>query len=53
VARIEPIEIELAEGKARELLDELVERGGELGPMVRAMANRPRSCAATSTSHEP
>jgi hypothetical protein len=27
-----------AEGKARELLDELVQRGEEPGPMVRAMA---------------
>jgi AhpD family alkylhydroperoxidase len=27
--------------KARELLDELAERGGEPGPMVRAMANAP------------
>ncbi|HET9738396.1 MAG TPA: carboxymuconolactone decarboxylase family protein [Solirubrobacteraceae bacterium] len=41
MARIEPIPIEAAEGKARELLDELVERGGEPGPMVRAMANAP------------
>ena len=41
MARIEPIQIEQAEGKARELLDELVERGGEPGPMVRAMANAP------------
>ena len=41
MARIEPIEMEQAEGKARELLDELVERGGEPGPMVRAMANAP------------
>ena len=41
VARIEPIPIEQAEGKARELLDELVQRGGEPGPMVRAMANAP------------
>src|SRR5215213_9690177 len=30
-----------AQGRARELLDELVERGGEPGPMVRAMANVP------------
>src|ERR687894_1622523 len=30
-----------AEGRARELLDELVQRGGEPGPMVRAMANAP------------
>jgi AhpD family alkylhydroperoxidase len=41
VARIEPIPIEQAEGKARELLDELIQRGGEPGPMVRAMANAP------------
>jgi AhpD family alkylhydroperoxidase len=41
VARIEPIPMERAEGKARELLDELVQRGGEPGPMVRAMANAP------------
>src|ERR671925_349914 len=33
--------MEEAEGKARELLDELVQRGGEPGPMVRAMANAP------------
>jgi AhpD family alkylhydroperoxidase len=30
-----------ADGKARALLDELVQRGGEPGPMVRAMANAP------------
>jgi AhpD family alkylhydroperoxidase len=41
VARIEPIPMDQAQGKARELLDELVERGGEPGPMVRAMANAP------------
>jgi uncharacterized peroxidase-related enzyme len=41
VARIEPIPIDEAHGKARELLDEVVERGGEPGPMVRAMANAP------------
>lgn len=33
--------MDLARGKARELLAELVERGGEPGPMVRAMANAP------------
>jgi hypothetical protein len=33
--------MEQAQGKARELLDELVERGGEPGPMVRAMARAP------------
>jgi uncharacterized peroxidase-related enzyme len=41
VARIEPIPLDQAKGKARELLDELAERGGEPGPMVRAMANAP------------
>ena len=41
VARIEPIPMDQAEGKARELLDEVVQRGGEPGPMVRAMANAP------------
>jgi AhpD family alkylhydroperoxidase len=39
--RIEPIEPEAARGKARELLDELAARGGEPGPMVRAMAQAP------------
>src|SRR5918997_3896101 len=33
--------MEQVEGKARELLDELVQRGGEPGPMVRAMATAP------------
>ena len=33
--------MEQAEGKARELLHELVQRGGQPGPMVRAMANAP------------
>src|SRR5918995_4099097 len=41
VARIEPIPIDRADGKARALLDELVQRGGGPGPMVRAMANPP------------
>jgi AhpD family alkylhydroperoxidase len=41
VGRIEPIAVENAEGAARELLDELVARGGEPGPMVRAMASAP------------
>jgi AhpD family alkylhydroperoxidase len=41
VARIEPISMEEAQGKARELLDELVQRGGDPGPMVRAMASAP------------
>lgn len=39
--RIEPVEREHAEGKARELLDQLATRGREPGPMVRAMANAP------------
>jgi hypothetical protein len=41
VARIEPIPMDRADGKARALLDELVQRGGEPGPMVRAMATAP------------
>ena len=41
MARIEPIEMDAATGKARELLDELAARGGEPGPMVRTMANAP------------
>jgi AhpD family alkylhydroperoxidase len=39
--RIKPIEINAATGKAAELLQELASRGGEPGPMVRAMANAP------------
>lgn len=39
--RIQPIDRERAQGKARELLDEVAARGGEPGPMVRAMANAP------------
>ena len=41
MARIEPIPMERAHGAARELLDEVVQHGGEPGPMVRAMANAP------------
>jgi uncharacterized peroxidase-related enzyme len=41
VSRIEPIPMEEAEGRARELLDQVVQRGGERGPMVRAMAQAP------------
>jgi uncharacterized peroxidase-related enzyme len=41
MARIDPIEIDAATGKARQLLDELASRGTEPGPMVRAMANAP------------
>ena len=39
--RIEPIEMNAARGKAKKLLDERASRGGEPGPMVRAMANAP------------
>jgi AhpD family alkylhydroperoxidase len=39
--RIEPIEMTAATGRAKELLDELTDRGGEPGPMVRAMATAP------------
>ena len=41
MARIAPIEMDAATGKARELLDELAARGGEPGPMVRTMAHAP------------
>jgi AhpD family alkylhydroperoxidase len=41
VARIEPIAIDEAQGRARELLEEQLQRGEEPGPMVRAMANAP------------
>ena len=41
MARIEPIPLERAEGRARVLLDELVAHGGEPGPMTLAMANAP------------
>jgi uncharacterized peroxidase-related enzyme len=41
MARIEPIDYDQAPGRARELLDELASRGGDPGPMVRAMANAP------------
>ena len=41
MARIEPIEMQDATGKAKELLQELASRGGEPGPMVRAMAHAP------------
>jgi uncharacterized peroxidase-related enzyme len=41
MTRIEPIELEQASGKAKDLLDEPATRGGEPGPMVRAMANAP------------
>ncbi len=41
MARIEPIEMDTTTGKAKELLEELASRGGDPGPMVRAMANAP------------
>jgi AhpD family alkylhydroperoxidase len=41
MARIEPIPVDEADGKARELLDEVIARGGDPGPMVRAMARAP------------
>ena len=39
--RIEPIDLDSAPAKARELLDEYASRAGEPGPMVRTMANAP------------
>jgi AhpD family alkylhydroperoxidase len=39
--RIEPIPIERAEGRARELLEDLSARGVQPGPMMLAMANAP------------
>jgi AhpD family alkylhydroperoxidase len=39
--RIEPLELEAATGKAREMLDEYAGRGGDAGPMVRTMARAP------------
>jgi uncharacterized peroxidase-related enzyme len=41
MARIEPVELEHASPKARELVDEYAARGGQAGPMVRTMANAP------------
>jgi uncharacterized peroxidase-related enzyme len=41
MTRIEPIELDAATGKAKELLDEYTSRGGDAGPMVRAMAQSP------------
>ena len=40
-ARIAPIPMDAATGKAKELLDELASRGGAPGPMGRTMANAP------------
>jgi uncharacterized peroxidase-related enzyme len=39
--RIAPLEIHAATGKAKDLLDEYASRGGDAGPMVRAMAQSP------------
>ena len=41
MSRIDPIDMNTATGKAKELLDELASRGTEPGPMVRTMANAP------------
>jgi uncharacterized peroxidase-related enzyme len=41
MSRITPIDPDQATGRARELLEELASRGGEPGPMVRAMATAP------------
>ena len=41
MARMEPIAVEQAPERARELLDELAARGGEPGTMVETMANAP------------
>jgi AhpD family alkylhydroperoxidase len=41
MARIEPIAIDGAPAKTREMLDEHASRAGEPGPMVRTMANAP------------
>src|SRR5690349_11974279 len=38
---MQPIAIDEADDKARALLDELVQHGGEPGPMVRTMAGAP------------
>jgi len=41
MVRIDPIELDEASAKARELLDEYAARAGEPGPMIRTMANAP------------
>ncbi|HYH90148.1 MAG TPA: hypothetical protein VEX67_12995 [Solirubrobacteraceae bacterium] len=51
--RIEPIDLDHAPVKARELVDEYAARAGAPGPMVRTMATVRLSCAATSTSIAP
>jgi uncharacterized peroxidase-related enzyme len=39
--RIEPVDLDHAPAKARELVDEYAARAGEPGPMIRTMANAP------------
>ena len=39
--RIQPVDLDHAPAKARELLDEYAARAGEPGPMIRTMANAP------------
>ncbi len=41
MSRRAPVAMDEARGKANEMLDELAQRGGEPGPVVRAMANDP------------
>ena len=41
MARIEPVDVETADPRARDLLDDLAARGTEPGPMVGTMANAP------------
>ncbi len=41
MTRLPVIELDAATGKGEELLDELASRGGQPGPMVRAMAGAP------------
>jgi hypothetical protein len=46
MTRLPVIELDAATGKGKELLDELASRGGQPGPMVRAMANAAHTRAA-------
>lgn len=39
--RIEPLEVDATTGRSKELLDEYASRGGDAGPMIRAMAQAP------------
>ena len=41
MGRIDPLELDAATGKAKELLDEYRSHGGDAGPMVRTMARAP------------